>query len=104
MIYMAWSREFAAKLADGSFAPTSGGAGSLLTITVVVWREHPQLGVEEAMAPLLTEFEKAPGSRGHGQNGKEAMMPREAMHLLTPVLDARSTHRSRGAPSSANWA
>jgi hypothetical protein len=71
MIYMAWSPEFAAKLVDQNFGPTPRDAGSQFTITVtayrsgirmvngtVVWREHPELGVQEAIAVLLTEFEK----------------------------------------------
>jgi hypothetical protein len=71
MIYMAWSPEFAAELVGKSFGPTPQDAGSQFTITVVacrtgirmvngtvVWREHPELGVQEAIAVLLTEFEK----------------------------------------------
>jgi hypothetical protein len=71
MIDLAWSPEFAAKLVDQGFGPTPRDAGSQFTITVtayrngirmvngtVVWREHPELGVQEAIAVLLTEFEK----------------------------------------------
>ena len=82
MICMAWSPEFAAKLVDQSFGPTPRDAGSQFTITVtayrsgirmvngtVVWREHPELGVQEAIAVLLTEFEKRLDREAKG--GKE---------------------------------
>ena len=71
MIDMAWSPEFAAELVDKTFGPTPRDAGSQFTIKVtayrngirmvndtVVWREHPEVGVQEAIAVLLTEFEK----------------------------------------------
>jgi hypothetical protein len=61
MISLAWSPEFAAKLVDQGFGPTLRDAGSQFTITVtayrngirmvtgtVVWRRHPELGVQEA--------------------------------------------------------
>lgn len=81
---MAWSPEFAAKLADQSFASTPRDAGSQLTITVaayrtgirkvngtVVWREHPELGVQETIAALLTEFEKRLDREAMGRTEKK---------------------------------
>jgi hypothetical protein len=68
---MAWSPEFTAGLVGKTFGPTPRDAGSQFTITVtayrngmrmvngtVVWPKHPELGVQEAVAVLLVEFEK----------------------------------------------
>ena len=68
---MAWKPDFAARLVDQSFGPTPRNAGSQFTITVTAYRngmrmvngtvvcpEHPELGVQEAIAVLLVEFEK----------------------------------------------
>jgi hypothetical protein len=44
----------------------------------VVWREHPELGVWEAVAALLTEFEKR--------------LDREAMGSTEKSIDAQSGH------------
>ncbi len=37
----------------------------------VVWREHPELGVQEAIAALLTEFEKRLDREAMGRTEKK---------------------------------